>query len=250
LSDSRVASTQQENPGTGFSSYLIFGFWHILGGLDHVVFLAGLMLLCRRTRDVIWAISGFTLGHSISLSLASLGLVQVQTTAIEATIGLTIALVAVEGASKLQRSALPLALASFGLLALMIPLSVVAHGSLGASGLAGLALFSFCYVMASRDVGNSPSFRLVATALFGLIHGFGFAGAFQAANMGARSLLLPLAGFNVGVEIGQLTVWAFLILLGVLAQRISKRWVATSTDVVTAAVCCCGVFWLVQRNFL
>jgi hypothetical protein len=99
-----------EEGQSGFVDYLKLGFRHIAGGADHVIFLLGLLLLCRRFADVAWAITGFTLGHSITLSLAALGLVQANVAAIESTIGLTIALVAIERTANVLESALPLAL--------------------------------------------------------------------------------------------------------------------------------------------
>ena len=241
-------------PG-GFLDYVKLGFRHIAGGLDHVMFLVGLLLLCQRLRDLIWAVTGFTLGHSITLSLAALGLVQANVAAIEATIGLTIALVAVERTANAQRSALPLALASSGLILLLVPIGEFHHGSIGTTGLVGLALFSFCYLMGSRQLAESVlrgrgNYRMVITALFGLIHGFGFAGAFQAASMGRSSLLLPLAGFNIGVELGQLVLVTAMVILGLIMRSRNRLAMGTAADWAAAFVCGFGVFWFVQRSFL
>ena len=235
---------------SGFLDYVKLGFRHIAGGLDHVMFLVGLLLLCRRLRDVIWAVSGFTLGHSITLSLAALGLVQANVAAIEATIGLTIALVAVERTANMQRSALPLALASSGLILLLVPIGEFRHGSIGTTGLMGLALFSFCYLMGSKELAGKGNYRMLITALFGLIHGFGFAGAFQAASMGQNSLLLPLAGFNIGVELGQLALVTAMVILGLIMRSWNRMAAGTAADWVAAIVCGFGVFWFVQRSFL
>jgi hypothetical protein len=224
-----------------------------------VAFLAGLLLLCRSPRDVIWAITGFTLGHSISLSLAVLGVVQANVLAIEATIGLTIVLVALDRTAGFYRSALFASLAAAALVLLMIPFSAKPWvaiwesvgksmgGNIGVVGLTGLALFSFCYLMASHHLGGSGRFRLLVTALFGLIHGFGFAGAFQAAGM-ENGILMPLAGFNLGIEMGQLVLWSCMITVAVLVRRISQSLAAHSADLATAAICGMGIFWFVQRS--
>jgi len=240
---------------SGFLDYVKLGFRHIAGGPDHVIFLVGLLLLCRRLRDVIWAVTGFTLGHSITLSLAALGLVQANVAAIEATIGLTIALVAVERTANAQRSALPLALVSSGLILLLVPIGAYHHGSIGSTGLIGLALFSFCYLMGSKELADrkwagKANFRMVITALFGLIHGFGFAGAFQAANMGQSSLLLPLAGFNIGVEVGQLTLVTAMVISGLILRTQNRMASERAAEWIAAIVCGFGVFWFVQRSFL
>jgi len=235
---------------SGFLDYVKLGFRHIGGGLDHVMFLAGLLLLCRRLRDVIWAVTGFTLGHSITLSLAALGLVQANVAGVEATIGLTIALVAVERTANAQRSALPLALASSGLILLLVPMGIFFHLSIGTTGLAGLALFSFCYLMGSKELADRGNYRMVITALFGLIHGFGFAGAFQAASMGQNSLLLPLAGFNIGVELGQLALVTAMVISGIIMRSQNPLATEEVAKWVAAIVCGFGVFWFVQRSFL
>jgi hypothetical protein len=218
------------------------------------MFLVGLLLLCRRLRDVIWAVTGFTLGHSITLSLAALGLVQANVAAIEASIGLTIALVAVERTANTQKSALPLALASSGLILLLVPIGAFHHGSIGTTGLIGLALFSFCYLMGSKQLAESAlkgrgNYRMVITALFGLIHGFGFAGAFQAASMGQNSLLLPLAGFNIGVELGQLALVTAMVILGLIMRIQNPLATEKVAQWAAAIVCGFGVFWFVQRSF-
>jgi len=256
LTEPVSAASASKEPGSGFLDYLALGFRHILGGADHLAFLAGLLLLCRRPRDVIWAITGFTLGHSISLSLAVLGVVQANVPAIEATIGLTIVLVALERTAGFYRSVLLAALAAAALVLLIIPISAnhaagigaSMGGNIGAAALVGLALFSFCYIMFSHSLGGAGRFRVLVTALFGLIHGFGFAGAFQAAGM-ESGILVPLAGFNLGIEIGQLVLWSCMITVAVLVRRISRDLAAHAADLATAAICGMGVFWFVQRSF-
>src|SRR4051794_21217955 len=77
----------------------MLGIEHILIGVDHITFLLALLLLCRRVREVAFMVTDFTLGHSLTLSLAVLGLVTPNVPVIEALIGFTIALVAVENIS-------------------------------------------------------------------------------------------------------------------------------------------------------
>jgi hypothetical protein len=138
---------------------------------------------------------------------------------------------------------------------LLVPIGAFHHGSIGTTGLIGLALFSFCYLMGSKQLAESVlrgrgNYRMVITALFGLIHGFGFAGAFQAASMGQNSLLLPLAGFNIGVELGQLVLVTAMVILGLIMRSRNRIATGTAADWVAAIVCGFGVFWFVQRSFL
>lgn len=76
--------------------YLVLGFEHILGGIDHLLFVAGLMLLARTARRIVLAVTGFTVAHSITLSLAALGIVRVPIAPVEAMIALSILFLAAE----------------------------------------------------------------------------------------------------------------------------------------------------------
>ena len=87
---------QTSRRGASFGAYVLLGLEHILSGVDHLAFVLALLLLCRRVREVVFMVSGFTLGHSLTLSLAVLGVVEPNVPVIEALIGFTIALVAAE----------------------------------------------------------------------------------------------------------------------------------------------------------
>ena len=76
--------------------YLQHGIEHILGGPDHLLFLLGLMLLVRGARRLVATITAFTIAHSITLALATLGVVRLPGPPIEAAIALSIVLVGVE----------------------------------------------------------------------------------------------------------------------------------------------------------
>ena len=75
--------------------YLLLGLEHILTGLDHLLFVLGLVLLVRG-RGLLWTITAFTLGHSITLSLAVLGVVRIPPAPVEVLIAASILAVAVE----------------------------------------------------------------------------------------------------------------------------------------------------------
>jgi hydrogenase/urease accessory protein HupE len=80
--------------------YLALGFEHIWTGPDHLLFVAGLMLLARRPRRILIAVTGFTAAHSITLSLATLGLVRVPIAPVEALIALSVLFLAGEVARR------------------------------------------------------------------------------------------------------------------------------------------------------
>src|SRR5688500_15512654 len=57
------------------AEYFALGVHHIVAGVDHLLFLLGLVLGTARLRDVLWAVTAFTLAHSVTLALAALGVV-------------------------------------------------------------------------------------------------------------------------------------------------------------------------------
>lgn len=85
-------------PGSGrlVSAYLILGVEHILLGVDHLLFVLSLLLLVRGWRRLIETVTAFTIAHSLTLALATLGVIQVPSAPVEAAIALSIVFVAVE----------------------------------------------------------------------------------------------------------------------------------------------------------
>ena len=181
--------------GNAAAEFFRLGLVHILGGDDHLLFLVALLLGVRRLRSVVTTVTAFTVAHSVTLSMAVLGLVAVPSALVEPLIAASIVFVGVENLSREQVES-----------------------------------------------------RWKLTFLFGLVHGFGFAGALRDLGIGIQpgGVVLPLAGFNLGVEAGQiavvLAVWPLLrALQGVPAWR-ARLAPATSMGVVAA-----GAFWLVER---
>jgi hydrogenase/urease accessory protein HupE len=79
-----------------FRDYAALGVGHILLGWDHLLFVLALVLLVGWGRSLAWTITAFTVGHSVTLALASLGVVHVPQAPIEAAIALSIYILAVE----------------------------------------------------------------------------------------------------------------------------------------------------------
>jgi len=77
-------------------TYLTIGIQHILQGIDHLLFVAGLVMLVRGRRRLFWTITAFTIAHSITLAMATLGVVNVPGPPVEAAIALSIVFVALE----------------------------------------------------------------------------------------------------------------------------------------------------------
>ncbi|WP_079253591.1 HupE/UreJ family protein [Endozoicomonas arenosclerae] len=77
-------------------TYVVSGFDHLLSGLDHVFFVIMLTLLVGWGRQLVWTITLFTLGHSVTLSLTALGYVNFPVMLVEAIIALSIVVAAAE----------------------------------------------------------------------------------------------------------------------------------------------------------
>ena len=83
-------------PAPSFSAFLLLGLRHILGGYDHLLFLLGLFLVCERWRTLVVIVSCFTVAHSLTLVLATLGYVHLSARIVEPAIAATIAFVGLE----------------------------------------------------------------------------------------------------------------------------------------------------------
>lgn len=101
LSASEPRLVVYRGSGLGFvvpvaQDYTALGVEHILGGFDHLLFVVALTLLVRGKKPLIVTVTAFTLAHSVSLAATVLGLVQVASPPVEATIALSIVLVCAE----------------------------------------------------------------------------------------------------------------------------------------------------------
>ena len=112
------ATARSGVPVGTFLNYVNVGFRHIVPlGIDHVLFVVGLFLLAPRARPIFWQVTTFTLAHSVTLALATFGIVSVPARIVEPLIALSIVVVALENlfTSRLHRWRL-LVVFAFGLL--------------------------------------------------------------------------------------------------------------------------------------
>ena len=236
--------------GSGIADYVLLGIEHIATGYDHLVFLLGLLLLAGRAREVVTIVTGFTVAHSITLGLAALGRVRPDAAAVEALIGLSIALVAAENGWLLSGRWRGVPLLVVGTLLLAAALAAAGLGAVPAATCLGLALFAACYFALVERVERPMRLRFAIAFCFGLVHGFGFAGVLAEVALPQGRLLPALLGFNLGVEAGQLVivagVWPLLVFLSRLRAGGAHRWLV---EVGTAVVGALGVFWWIERAF-
>lgn len=80
-----------------FVNYVVIGFEHIVPkGLDHILFVLGLFLFSRELKPLVLQVSAFTVAHTVTLALATLGIVSIPASIVEPLIALSIVYVAVE----------------------------------------------------------------------------------------------------------------------------------------------------------
>ena len=233
-----------------FLDYMKMGVMHIFTGVDHMSFLLGLVLISRRARDLAFVITGFTLGHSATLALAVSGILRPHAEYIDALVALTIALIGAENIAVATRRPEVISVGIASVLTLMAIGSVAGIGSLPATLLAGAALFSASYLMMSGHLYDAARLRLVVTLVFGLIHGFGFASDLLEMRLPTERLVELLVGFNLGVEVGQLTlVFALLGIVALLGRIHVSLPRPIVVDVLSSALVGLGTYWFISRSF-
>lgn len=191
--------------------YLGEGIWHIWQGYDHVLFLLALLLpavlqkgatqwepapdFLPACREVVAIVTAFTVAHSLTLGLATLGLVTLPSRLVE---------------------------------------------SLIAASVLFAALSNLYPVLVQR--------RWLAAFLFGLIHGFGFAGVLRDLGLPQESLALSLVSFNLGVEAGQLAIVAIFL---PLAYSLRNSWTYQRLVLVSGSlgIAALAFAWLIERAF-
>jgi hydrogenase/urease accessory protein HupE len=90
------SADDQRGMGEIASAYTVLGVEHILSGYDHLLFVFALLFLVGFNRRLVWTITAFTVAHSITLALSALDLLTLRSPPVEATIALSIVLVAGE----------------------------------------------------------------------------------------------------------------------------------------------------------
>ena len=181
-------------------SFIVQGIRHILFGADHMLFVLGLLLIVKDRWMLLKTITAFTVAHSITLAIATLGYAEAPVLPLNAAIALSI---------------------------LFLGPEIV------------------------RSWRGETSFTIrhpwVVAFVFGLLHGFGFASALTSAGLPKAELPLALLSFNVGVEIGQLSFVALILLLERTFRVLEVRWPRWAEAVPGYTVGSLGAFWTVQR---
>jgi hypothetical protein len=195
------------------ATFAQLGVRHILDveAFDHILFLVALAAIyrLRDARNVLWVVTAFTVGHSITLALAVSGMLELPSALIEFLIPVTIVVTGMENIIVSDRTRAPW----------------------------------------------GGRYRPVFAGVFGLVHGAGFANYLKA--LFVDRIAVPLLGFNLGIEAGQLVVLALaaVVLLAIdaaitRARASSERWPALRVRTVSVSliVVAVGSLWAVQRS--
>jgi hydrogenase/urease accessory protein HupE len=182
------------------ATFILQGIRHILFGADHMLFVLGLLLIVKDRWMLLKTITAFTVAHSITLAIATLGYAEAPMLPLNAAIALSI---------------------------LFLGPEIV------------------------RSWRGESSFTIrhpwVVAFAFGLLHGFGFASALTSAGLPKAELPVALLSFNVGVEIGQLSFVALILLLERAFRILEVRWPRWAQAIPGYTVGSLGAFWTVQR---
>lgn len=232
------------------TKFIYSGVIHILSGFDHLIFLLGLLILTQNIRHIFIAITGFTIGHSITLALAALDIVVPNTFVIEALIGFTILFISTEYMLKEARSYIPI-LSILLLILFFVGLSTLfLEISISLISVIGLILLTIGYFGITSSLTNNANFRIIITSLFGLIHGFGFGAFLLNSDFDKSNAIAALFGFNLGVELGQIIfVLVFLIISGIAIRFLTANSYIYLMNTLMIMVSSLGFYWFIQRLY-
>ena len=182
------------------SSYALLGIEHIILGIDHLLFVLALLIITNGTVRLLKTVTAFTVAHSITLALATLGFVHIPSRPVEATIALSIVFVAFE-----------------------------------------------IIRLREGQVGITSRAPWIVAFTFGLLHGFGFAGALSELGLPQNHVPTALFFFNVGVEVGQIAFISVVLVFIRVVRRLlqsAPRWTELIPPYAIGSV---AMFWVVQR---
>jgi hydrogenase/urease accessory protein HupE len=202
---SSVALGFRRVQGLAVPAYFRLGVEHILTGVDHLMFVLGLLLLVGVRWRLLQAVTAFTIAHSLTLGASALGLVQAPSAVIEALVALSIVFVAAE----LVR-------------------------------------------LRAGQAALTARLPWLIAFIFGLLHGFAFAGALAEVGLPKDAIPLSLLLFNLGVEAGQL-IFVGAAIAAILALRPVRTRLPPAVDLLTLrfppyAIGAFATFWVLERT--
>lgn len=195
----------------GLAAFIESGIHHIWIGLDHILFLLALLLpsvmvwsgsswrgapdLKSALWRVVKIVTVFTVAHSVTISMATLGLISIGSRLVESIIAISIGIAALN---------------------ILLP-----------------------------RIGSNSAWVVLA---FGLFHGFGFASVLRELAIPEEYLLWSLVGFNVGVEIGQLTIVGVVVPI-LFVIRNAEFYPRRLMPIGATALILVSLYWFTERAF-
>ncbi len=186
----------QYNKLNAFLDYIPVGFEHIIPkGWDHIIFVLGLFFFSTKLRPLVWQISAFTVAHTFTLALGSIGYIKIIPEIVEPLIALSIVFIAVEN------------------------------------------IF----------FDRLSKWRPIVIFIFGLLHGLGFASVLGEFGLPDGFFIAALLGFNLGVEIGQLTV--VLLAFIIVGYWFNKKdyYQISIANPISIIIGLVGAYWFIER---
>ena len=177
-----------------FMLYLKLGWEHIvsLDALDHQLFVLVLMavFVFKDWKKILWVVTAFTIGHSITLVLSAFDILRAPAKWVEFLIPLTIVITALDN------------------------------------------------ILMRNKPQNLMQMNYFFALFFGLIHGMGFANTARMMMSKEQSIFVPLLGFNIGLEVGQIAVVVVIMILHFVMLTLfrvnKKEWVMFVSSAVFA----------------
>ena len=231
--------------------YINLGFTHILCGVDHLVFLLVLLLLCRSLKELIFTATGFTIGHSLTLFLAASNLLIPNIKIIESLIGLTIVIAAIEAIRLPIIELKRVRMLSIWLFVSIFLISFFTSYINNSLLIIGMGVLPISYLRLIEDENASSKYRPLLATIFGIIHGFGFANILNEIGIIKANFLLALFGFNIGVELGQILVLSVLWYIYVHVKKNMKNInFAEIRSLLSSILLAIGLYWFITRSFI
>ncbi|CAN5169177.1 HupE/UreJ family protein [soil metagenome] len=197
-----------------FFIYLRLGFDHITDprGYDHILFVIALCAVytLAQWRQVLILVTAFTIGHSITLALATLNLIHYKTDLIELLIPITILITAITNfffqESKSRSS--------------------------------------------PKHQTSNRSWRYGLALMFGLIHGMGFSNYLRSLLGREAAIVKPLLAFNIGLEIGQLVIVGLILSLAFVLLDMLRSSRLRWTLIVSGIVAGMSLSLIINNEYL
>jgi hypothetical protein len=165
---------------------------------------------------------------------------------VEALIGYSIVIIAVETVASITNYHKPYNRTLIYISCLLLIFFTLFGYSKFLIGLAGISIFSYCY-LSLISIHRDFSITFIVTCLFGLIHGFGFAGNLASIGLMEGRLLPAILGFNLGVEFGQILVGFILALLLYYLNKFMNKNMDNLRVYLASGLACIGTFWFLER---